>query len=50
MKIYLIIFLVVFLFGYSPNVKEPPLDKNSKRAALLEDFTSSFDRLFFLSN
>lgn len=43
---YLIILLVVFLFGCSPDVKEPPLDKNSKRAALPADFISSFDRLF----
>jgi len=46
MKRYLIIFLVVFFFGCSSDVKEPAPDKNSKRAALPPDFISSFDRLF----
>ena len=50
MKRYLIILPVVFFFGCSPDVKEPPPDKNSKRAALPADFISFFDRLFLLSD
>jgi hypothetical protein len=46
MKRSLIILLVVFFFACSPDVEEPSLDKNSKRAALPADFISSFDRLF----